>query len=65
MIAAINYEEGLILLDTGIMIEIYCLFDGEGDETESVEEAAAFMAQLPDGRWIEGSVNSFESVKIN
>ncbi len=63
-IDAIHLEQLQALLDTGVIVPITNLFDAEGDETDSPDDAISFVAGC-DNLWVAGIVADYEAAQVN
>lgn len=63
-IEAINQAEGLVLTDTGETLVIDTWLDSEGDECTAQDNPAAFVVQMPNGKWVGALVANYEPATI-
>ena len=62
---AINLRIRRVLLSTGEMVPITCMYDEHGEETDDVDEARAVIGLMQDGTWITVDVTGFERTGVH
>lgn len=63
-IEAINKAGDLALTDTGETLIIDTWLDSDGDECTAEDDPAAFVVQMPDGKWACALVADYEPATI-
>lgn len=51
-IEAVGLETGIVLLETGIVLPITNMLDGDGDETEEFDEVMTVVAGTDEFGWL-------------
>lgn len=62
-IDALHLGQRLALLDNGEIVPITNLFDAEGDETDSADDAISFVSGR-DNTWFAGITADFETAPV-
>lgn len=59
-VAAINFDEGIMVLEDETVLQIDSMYDDDGEEIDDPDLAVTAIAELPDGRWLSVDLNCFE-----
>lgn len=62
---AVNFNTGLVWLDTDEYCVIEHLYDSFGEETDDMDEATTAIAPMLDGRWIVVDLTQYVRGSLN